>query len=242
MRLLVLQHDEHGGLGRYECVLAEHAVEAHVYRFERRARLPEWRGFDGILALGGEQSLAARSIPTWLLHEGSYAAAAVRRGLPFWGVCLGAQLLAASLGGAIYRGRTPEVGLHPVFLTDAGRRDPLFRGLPGRLNVFQWHGDGFDLPRGAVLLATSSAYPHQAFRWGARAYGLQFHLEVTPQMARAWAESRGYGLQLAAAHGHGRFPQLLAVLEDHTASLGAIAEMLLTRWLEVVCSANVSAA
>jgi GMP synthase (glutamine-hydrolysing) len=231
MRLLVLQHDQCGGLGRYERVLAEHAVDAHVPGIDDRARLPDWRAFDGILALGGEQSLAARSVPIRLAHERASVAEAVRSGVPFFGVCLGAQLLAASLGAAVYRGPAPEVGLQSVFLTAAGRGDPLFRGLPARLSVFQWHGDGFELPRGAVLLAGSSAYSNQAFRWGACAYGFQFHLEVTPHMARAWAELRGYERQLAAADAHGGLPKLLAALEAHAAALDALAATLLTRWL-----------
>lgn len=78
------------------------------------------------------------------MHERAYVAEAVGSGLPFLGVCLGAQLLAASLGAAVYRRRTPEVGLYPVFLTNASERDPVFRGLPARLSVFQWHGDGFE--------------------------------------------------------------------------------------------------
>jgi GMP synthase (glutamine-hydrolysing) len=232
MRLLVLQHDEHGGLGRYESVLTKHAVSLHVCRFQDEERRPDWRGFDGIIALGGEQSLASRRTRSWLADEGAYVGEAVRSGLPFWGVCLGAQLLARSLGAAVYTGRTPEVGLHPVFLTDAGRRDPIFRGLPARLDVFQWHGDTFDLPRGGVLLADSFAY-EQAIRWGANAYGIQFHLEVTAQMARAWAGSRGYGSQLEAAHRVDRLPELLAALESQAAVLDALAETLLARWLEL---------
>jgi GMP synthase (glutamine-hydrolysing) len=233
MRLLVLQHDRDGGLGRYEPVLAERAVALHVRGIDDRARLPDWRALDGILALGGEQSLAARSVPTWLANEREYVAEAVPSGVPFFGVCLGAQLLAASLGAAVYRGPAPEVGLQPVFLTAADRRDPLFRGLPAGPSVFQWHGDGFELPRGAVLLAGSSAYPNQAFRWGAHAYGFQFHLEATSQMARAWAESPGYERQLGAADAHGGLPRLLAALEAHAAALDALAETLLTRWLEL---------
>lgn len=92
----------------------------------------------------------------------------VRAGVPVFGACLRAQLLAASLGARVYPGPEPEIGLLPVFLTDAGAGDPVFAGLPPSSSL-QWHEDTFDLPSGAALLATSAVYPHQAFRWGRRA-------------------------------------------------------------------------
>ena len=109
---------------------------------------------------------------------------AVHAGTPFWGACLGVQLLAASLGGRVHPGPEPEVGMLPVILTADALADPVFAGLPRELLTLQWHGDTFELPPGAVLLAGSAAYPNQAFRYGERAYGVQFHLEVTPAMAR----------------------------------------------------------
>ena len=110
---------------------------------------------------------------------------------PFWGVCLGVQLLAASLGARVYPGPEPEVGLLPVTLTSEARDDPVFSAAPDDLVTLQWHGDTFDLPTGAVRLAGSPAYPNQAFRFE-HAYGVQFHLEVSGEMAREWAEVPAY--------------------------------------------------
>ena len=112
-------------------------------------------------------------------------------GTPYWGVCLGVQLLAASLGARVYPGPEPEVGLLPVSMTGEARSDPVFAGAPHELLTLQWHGDTFDLPEGAVRLAGSPAYPNQAFRFQ-RAYGVQFHLEVSAEMAREWAEVPEY--------------------------------------------------
>jgi GMP synthase (glutamine-hydrolysing) len=150
VRVLVLQHDRQGGLGAYERVLSQREAEAEVVELDSSRSLPDWRSVDAIMALGGQASIATGSPPPWLADERQYVREAVMSGVPYWGVCLGAQLLATSLGARVYQGPRPEVGIHPVFLTDSGRRDPVFGGTPGKLNVFQWHADGFDLPRGAV--------------------------------------------------------------------------------------------
>jgi len=99
------------------------------------------------------------------------------RGTPVLGVCLGAQLLAASLGGHVYRGPAPEIGLGTVQLTEDGRRDRVLGPAGPELAVLHWHQDTFELPDGATLLATNTQYRHQAFRVGT-AYGLQFHVEI----------------------------------------------------------------
>lgn len=230
VRVLVLQHDRQGGLGAYERVLSQRKAEVDVAELDSSGRLPDWRAFDAVMALGGQASIAGYP-PAWLAAERQYVREAVMSGVPYWGVCLGAQLLAASLGARVYQGPRPEVGIHPVFLTDSGRNDPVFLTVPPKFGVLQWHADGFDLPRAAVLLAGSLAYPNQAFRWGAHAYGIQFHLEVTPEMARAWAASPAYAAQLDVAVGRNRLAHLLVALEAHSIVLGAIAESLLGRWL-----------
>ena len=231
LRVLVLQHDRYGGQGAYERVLAQSNAEVEVVKLAERGLLPDWRTFDAIMALGGQASIAAGCPPVWLADERQYVREAVVSGVPYWGVCFGAQVLASSLGARVYQGPRPEVGIHPIFLTDSGRRDPVFSAATPKLNVFQWHADGFDLPRGAVLLAGSLAYPNQAFRWRAHAYGIQFHLEVSPAMARTWAASPAYAAQLDVDVGRDRLAHLLVALEAHSTVLGAMAETLLGRWL-----------
>jgi GMP synthase-like glutamine amidotransferase len=127
---------------------------------------------------GGMSAASDDGFPT--RHaEIALIADAVERGVPTLAVCLGAQLLAAAAGAAVYPGPDgPEIAWAPVELSDAARSDALFAGLPPVLDVLHWHGDTFDLPAGAVRLAAGRRYQNQAFRIGARAWGIQFHLEV----------------------------------------------------------------
>jgi GMP synthase-like glutamine amidotransferase len=167
---------------------------------------------------------------------------AVRAGLPCWGVCLGAQLLAAALGARVYSGPRPEVGLHELRLTQASLSDPIFAGFPVALRVPGWHRDTFDLPEGAVLLAGSPAYPHQVFRWGIHAYGVQFHAELVPEMVREWASVPSYAAQLESALGYGAESLLIQALERAGDDLRLLASTLLRRWLRFVSVCSVMAA
>ena len=121
----------------------------------------------------------------WLADEVRLLQQAIAAGRPVLGICLGAQLIATAQGARVRRGLQPEIGWCAVEGTEAGRRDPLFAAFPQRYTVFQWHGDTFDLPKDAVLLARSPAYP-QAFRCGDHVYALQYHLEVTPDIVDGW--------------------------------------------------------
>jgi GMP synthase (glutamine-hydrolysing) len=174
MQVLVLQHIACEPPGVYEDVLDEHGATIHRVELDEGDPLPDWRGFDAIVAMGGPMGALDDDEHPWLTDEKRLIADAVRSGLPFWGVCLGVQLLAASLGARVYSGSAPEVGVLPVLLTDEALADPVFAGTPRELLSLQWHGDTFDLPDGATRLAGSPAYPNQAFRVGADAYGVQF--------------------------------------------------------------------
>jgi GMP synthase (glutamine-hydrolysing) len=113
---------------------------------------------------------------------------------PVLGICLGAQLLAAAAGAGVYPGtRGKEIGWAEVELSDAGAADPLWAGFPRRFTTFHWHGDTFDLPDGAELLARTEKYV-QSFRLGQNAYGVQFHPEVVPKDLESWI--RAYRLEL----------------------------------------------
>lgn len=109
--------------------------------------------------------------------------------LPVLGICLGAQLLAMAAGGKARVGSGLQLGWSEVGLSPAADKDPLFSGAPERLRVLHWHGDTVDLPEKAVLLASCDRYPVQAFRVGAAAWGLQFHLEVDEVAVDAFMET-----------------------------------------------------
>jgi GMP synthase-like glutamine amidotransferase len=142
-------------------VLRDREVSIERVEVDAGEPIPDWREFDAIVAMGGPMSV--NDPFDWLATEKLVVAEAVRAGAPFFGACLGAQLLAASLGAAVYPGPAPEVGLLPVTLGDAALADPVFAGLPRQPLTLQWHGETFDLPDGAVALASSPAYPNQAF-------------------------------------------------------------------------------
>jgi GMP synthase (glutamine-hydrolysing) len=169
----------------------------HPYRGEP---LPTLEELAGLVVMGGPMGVSDTAEHPYLAGELELLAGAVAAGLPVLGVCLGAQLLAAALGARVYRGEHAEIGPGSVTLTAAGRADPVLgAGAGGELPVIHWHQDTFELPAGATLLASSALYPHQAFRAGARAYGLQFHVEVDRELATGWREHLPQGVAISDA-------------------------------------------
>jgi GMP synthase-like glutamine amidotransferase len=148
-------------------------------------------------------------------------------------VCLGSQLLAASLGAAVFRGPAPEVGVLPVEVTDAGRRDPVFGLLPDRFPSLQWHSDTYELPFGAVRLAGSAAYEQQAFVVR-RAYGLQFHLEVPLSLATGWAAVPAYAQSIESLGGSVTLSELLEQVAENERRMTSLARTAFAGWLEHV--------
>jgi GMP synthase-like glutamine amidotransferase len=193
--------------------------------------LPELDGRAGIIAMGAPVSVNDAGAHAWLAPELDYIAAAVRAGMPYWGVCFGAQLLAAALGADVVRGPEPEVGVHPVHLEPAAAADPVFGALPATLPAVQWHSDTFALPVGAVHLASSPAYPNQAFRWG-RAYGLQFHIEAPAALMEEWLAIPAYAAALRATLGEGAAAPFIAAIRERELEMTVLASQLFSRWLE----------
>ena len=235
MKALVLQHIACEPPGVFEDVLRERGVELDRVELDEGEQLPDWREFEAIVVMGGPMSANDEADLPWLRDEKRLIADAVRAGKPLWGVCLGVQLLAAALGARVYPGPEPELGLLPVALTDEGRDDPVFAGLPAELNTLQWHGDTFDLPEGATRLASSPAYENQAFRFE-RAYGVQFHLEVSAAMAREWAEVPEYVASLESTLGADGAPAFLAAIERSADDMRSAGRALFERWLDHVAT------
>ncbi len=232
MRVLVLQHIACEPPGVYEDVLHEEGAELIRVELDEGERIPE-TSVDAIVAMGGPMSVNDEAALPWLADEKRYVAAAVRAGTPYWGVCLGVQLLASCLGARVYQGQEPEVGLLPVELTEEAAADRVFAEAPPTLVTLQWHGDTFELPEGAVRLAGSPAYPNQAFCYG-NAYGVQFHLEVSTEMAREWADVPAYAIALERVLGPGAAGDLVAGIETLSEEMLAYGRTLFERWLELV--------
>jgi GMP synthase-like glutamine amidotransferase len=184
-RVLALQHtwdDPTGTLGE---MLAHYGIDCDTVDVEKHP-LPAIEGYDAFISLGGPQHAGADEKHPYLVEEKALIRKVVERDMPYLGICLGGQLLAHVLGGPVRRHHLTEIGFYEVQLTENGKTDPLFQGLPGYQQVIHWHEDIFELPRGAVQLATSEDTPNQAFRFGRRAYGLQYHIELTPEMLDTW--------------------------------------------------------
>jgi len=151
-------------------------------------------GGASLIVLGGPMGVYEAERYPFLGAEIELIQAFLAGGRPVLGICLGAQLVAAAAGARVYPGAAgKEIGWAPVQLTDAGLADPLWAGFPERFQTFHWHGDTFDLPAGAELLARTERYV-QAFRLGPTAYGVQFHPEVVPAQLESWI--RAYRLEL----------------------------------------------
>jgi GMP synthase-like glutamine amidotransferase len=237
MRALVLQHIACEPPGVFEDVLHERGAEIHRVELDEGDRLPDWRDFDLIVAMGGPMSVNDEHEHPWLADEKLLIREAVDAGIGYWGACLGVQLLASALGARVYAGPVPEVGVLPVTLTDDALSDPVLGGLPRELPSLQWHGDTFDLPEGAVLLASSPAYPNQAFRYGRAAYGVQFHVEVTADLAGEWAEVPAYVDALERTLGAGAAPQLFEAFDRSAAEMQGLARTMFERWVDVAVAA-----
>ena len=184
---LLVQHVAHEGPGAIGAAVADTGAGLTVLRMDRGDPLPPPAAVHdvaGLVVMGGPMSVHD-DLP-WLADERALLRQAVEAGLPVLGVCLGAQQLAAALGAPVSTGPAPEYGVGEVHLTAAAISDPVFGPAPTPLPCVHWHGDTFALPEGAVRLAGNTAYANQAFRFGDRAYGLQFHVEVTASLVAHW--------------------------------------------------------
>jgi GMP synthase (glutamine-hydrolysing) len=200
--------EKNGIACRYADLFAEPAVPA------------DWQSAAALIFMGGPMS-ANDDLP-FIHGELRLIEQAVAASKPVLGICLGAQLIARALGAKVYRSYTKEIGWAPVCWRPEVRHDPLFRGFERPEVLFHWHGETFDLPAGAVWLASSAACAHQAFRVGP-AYGLQFHLEVTPEMIASWC---------AEEVNAGDVRELAAPIDPHANSqrLSEISGLVFGRW------------
>ena len=187
--VLVIKHVPGEGPGLLAEMFDGRGIRYTVLEAYRKALPLSPAGLWAVVSMGGPMSVNDRLPP--LEREKGFLQEAMGRGLPVLGICLGAQLVASALGSRVYPGPEPEIGWGEVALTQEGRRDRLFSGVEDILQVLHWHGETYELPPGAVGLASSSAYPEQAFRWKENVYGLQFHLETTREMVRMWTEGDG---------------------------------------------------
>ena len=200
--ILVIEHVPHERLGALAVPLTQaghRVVSWHAY--DSTAARPTLRGIQGLIVMGGPQSVDEQARHPFLKDELVLLRAALEAALPILGICLGAQLLAAALGARVTKNPQKEIGWYPIMREPGADGDPLCEPFGQTETVFQWHGDTFALPKDATRLFSSPLCQEQAFRWGDRVYGLQFHVEVTEAMIRAWMHTPVNKAELASLRG-----------------------------------------
>lgn len=180
MRVRVFQHIAFEGIGSMETWLRERDADVQFTCFYDSPTLPDPDKIDLLIVMGGPMSVNDDIEYPWLREEKGFIGEVIRRGIAVIGVCLGAQLIAAALGARVYSNHEKEIGWFPIEWTSS---DNSSFNFPARPMVFHWHGETFDLPSGATLLATSAGCRNQAFQVGENVIGMQFHLETTPETA-----------------------------------------------------------
>lgn len=188
MKILAITHVECEKLGAIQCWAQHHEHEVTVIKPYLGQALPHPKDYDIVLVMGGPQCVAESEKYPYLRDEMNLILQAIEENRPLLGICLGAQLLSTALGANSTRSPYKEMGMYPVELLESARTDPIFSKLPQRFTAMHWHFDMPAIPEGAILLAKSEGCPHQAFRFGDKTYGLQFHLEFTAALTRQLIE------------------------------------------------------
>jgi GMP synthase (glutamine-hydrolysing) len=230
-RVLAVQHVSEEPPGLIASALAAAGIELAVVLAHAGEKVPaSAEGLEGLLVLGGPMAVYQAERYPHLRAEMRLIESALARGMPVLGVCLGSQLLAAVLGARVEKGPRQEIGWFPVTVEPAAAEDPLFSPLPASFTALHWHGDVFELPRGATHLARSELTRHQAFRHGKAAFGILFHAEWTGEQLPAIAAACEQELEEAGVSRDA----LLRGARFHGAELERLGLSLYGRWARLV--------
>jgi GMP synthase-like glutamine amidotransferase len=234
MRILAITHQQDAGPGVFAEAIRDRGDVLETWMPAEEAEPPaDPRGYDGVIALGGSMHPDQDGRHAWIGAEKEVLGELLAQDVPTLGVCLGAQLLAASAGSVPRRAARPEIGWHRVELTAAGRQDPLLAGLAPGFEAFQWHSYRFPLPDGAIALAESDV-GLQACRIGGSAWAIQFHAEVSAADAASWIDD--YRSDPDAVRIGVDPVALRAETEAKIVSFNRLGRDLCRRWLDAVRS------
>lgn len=234
MKFLVLQHAKIEHPGIFRRFLEEDGHRYDTVELDAGQPLPALDDYDALWVMGGPMDVWQEDIHPWLRAEKDYIREAVKnRGLPYFGLCLGHQLLAEALGGKVGPSERPEIGVMNVQLTEDGATGVLMDGLPEHFPCLQWHSAEVKvMPQGASCLATSPDCAVQAMKWGPRAYSLQFHLEVEANTVLNWCSIDDYMAALKKSLGEAGPTILEQSVEDHLDMFNTLAERVYINWLQ----------
>jgi GMP synthase-like glutamine amidotransferase len=236
MKFLVIKHVIAEGLGIFEQFCNEAGITVDVVELEKGDPFPSLDSYSALWVMGGPMNVGDTQDYPWLSAEKALIRQAVQElHLPYMGVCLGAQLLADALQGEVGFMSAPEVGLLPIRLTEAGCIHPLLNGLPPTYPVLQWHGQEVKhLPDGATILASSEHCPIQAFVVGERAFGLQFHSEVTEITIEDWVQIPAYRHDLETVLGATGCADLKQAVMAQLPTMNREAKIVFDNFLKIV--------
>ena len=231
MRLLAIRHVKAEHLGLIEDIARKHSWEFHYLDIAGNENQTDdikknISNYSLVVILGGYMGVYEEEKYPFLTKEFRLVEECVKMSIPTLGICLGAQILAKVLGAKVFRGeKGKEIGWFDVIRT---KEHPLFSDFPEKLRVFQWHGDTFDLPKGAERIFSSEKYENQAFVYEGKIVGLQFHLEMKKEMIHEWAKL--YKDELEKEKIDER--DLLDVDENHIKKLENLTEKLIMRLMK----------
>jgi GMP synthase-like glutamine amidotransferase len=179
MKVHILQHVWFEGLGIIQDWINEKEHNISYTKLYENDRFPQMNEFDFLIILGGPMSVNDTATHPWLVQEKTFIKTTIENNKPILGVCLGAQLIANVLGERVFKGSANEIGWFPVQFDTLSAEAAGMKFIPHKADVFHWHGETFNIPKGAVALASTIPYPNQAFLYNNNVLALQFHLEVT---------------------------------------------------------------
>jgi GMP synthase (glutamine-hydrolysing) len=234
MRVLAIVHEVEAGAGVFAEAIRDRGATLEEWMLPETAEPPaDPLGYDAVFVLGGSMNADEGERFHWIGNERELIGRLLERRVPLMGLCLGGQMVAAAAGAVPRRAPRPEIGWHPVELTDEGRADPVLGSLPRTFEAFQWHSYEFPLPPGAVALARSEV-SLQAARIGELAWALQFHPEVSAADALHWTAD--YQSDPDAVR-IGIDPTVLALeIEAKIGGFNELGRELCGRWLDVAAA------
>ena len=219
LTIINIADDPTGYIGE---ILEEHGIAYEIIDASLRP-IPNPTAYDAMIVFGGPQNANEDEKYPYFLQEKAALRTVVEHNIPVLGICLGGQMLATVLNGAVKKHTITEIGFSDVQCTNEGKHDPLYDGLSGHQLVYQWHEDTFDIPPGAVRLATSEKTENQAFRYGRNAYGIQYHIELTSAMLDTWLHEPSLKQEIVTTLGETEYeriinerPQYFAQYREHT--------------------------